>query len=152
MAVIDLTKLIDHERERSNAERWQILGLSDLTQELPPIPWLCEPIGLAPGAVALFAGYGYSRKTMALQSLGLSIAAGRPAWGLHSVRKGVVLHLDYEQGRRITQERYQRLAYLKSLLDKGFLDTSLRWLPPADGWRRRRAEGTADQLSAAAGP
>ncbi len=110
MALIDLTKLIDHEKAKANSERWQILGLSDLTEELPPIPWLCEPIGLAPGAVALFAGYGYSRKTMALQSLGLSVAAGRPAWGLHSVRRGPVLHLDYEQGRRITQERYQRLA------------------------------------------
>lgn len=110
MALIDLTHLIDAEKAKVNAERWQILNLAALSEPLPPIPWLCEPIGLAPGAVSLFAGYGYSRKTMALQSLGLSVAAGRPAWGLHSVRKGPVLHLDYEQGRRITQERYQRLA------------------------------------------
>lgn len=32
--------------------------------------------------------------------------------------------------------RYQRLAYLKSLFSKGFLDTSLRWLPEAADWRR----------------
>lgn len=32
--------------------------------------------------------------------------------------------------------RYQRLAYLKSLFSRGFLDTSLRWLPEAAEWRR----------------
>src|SRR5258708_12686469 len=32
--------------------------------------------------------------------------------------------------------RYQRLAYLKSLLSSGFLDTSLRWLPSSLDWRR----------------
>jgi hypothetical protein len=32
--------------------------------------------------------------------------------------------------------RYQRLAYLKSLLSNGFVDTSLRWLPPSKEWRR----------------
>jgi hypothetical protein len=94
----------------SPLERWNLLGVSDLSTPLPPIPWVCEPLGLAPGAVSLVAGYGYSRKTMALQSLGLSVAAGRPAWGLWSVRKGPFVHLDYEQGRRLTQERYQRLA------------------------------------------
>jgi nucleoside-diphosphate-sugar epimerase len=47
-------------------------------------------------------------------------------------------------------ERYQRLAYLKALLGKGFLDTSLRWLPPAEGWRRRRSGDAPNPLQAAA--
>ncbi len=91
-------------------DRWNLLGVKDLSTELPPIPWLCEGVGLAPGAVSLFAGYGYSRKTMALQSAAVSVASGRRLWGLFDVRQGKALHLDYEQGRRITQERYQRLA------------------------------------------
>lgn len=91
-------------------ERWNLLGLSELSEPLPPIPWVCQSLRLAPGAVTLVAGYGYSRKTMALQSLALSVASGRPAWGVWSVRQGPVVHLDYEQGRRLTQERYQRLA------------------------------------------
>ena len=90
--------------------RWNLLGIAALSEDLPPIPWVCEAIGLAPGAVTLVAGYGYSRKTMAMQSLGLAVAAGKPLWGVWSVRKGPFLHLDYEQGRRLTQERYQRLA------------------------------------------
>lgn len=91
-------------------DAWNILGTRELAEPLPPIPWLCEPIRLAPGAVTLVAGYGYSRKTMALQSLALSVATGRSVWGLYSVRKGRVVHLDYEQGERLTKERYQRLA------------------------------------------
>jgi nucleoside-diphosphate-sugar epimerase len=47
-------------------------------------------------------------------------------------------------------ERYQRLAYLKALLGKGFLDTSLRWLPEADEWRRRRPDDVPNQILAAA--
>ncbi len=89
---------------------WNVLTAAGLATPLPPVPWVCGPLGLAPGAVSLFAGYGYSRKTMALQSLGLSVATGRPVWGLWSCRHGSFVHLDYEQGRRLTQERYQRLA------------------------------------------
>jgi len=94
----------------SQAGPWNLLNVPALAEPLPPIPWLCEPLRLAPGAVSLIAGYGYSRKTMALQSLALSVAMGRDVWGLWSCRKGRVVHLDYEQGRRLTSERYQRLA------------------------------------------
>lgn len=89
---------------------WNLLDVAELAKVLPPVPWVCEPLGLAPGAISLVAGYGYSRKTMAMQSLGLSVAAGKQVWGLFSARRGPFVHLDYEQGRRLTQERYQRLA------------------------------------------
>lgn len=103
-------KPLPKKAEPNPLERWNLLGVGELSQALPPVPWVCEPLGLAPGAVSLVAGYGYSRKTMAMQSLGLSVAAGRPVWGLWSARPGPFVHLDYEQGRRLTQERYQRLA------------------------------------------
>lgn len=104
--------LIDLERwkKQNAADQWNLLGVRALSEPLPPIPWLCEPMRLAPGAVTLVAGYGYSRKTMALQSLAVSVAAGKPLWSLFSVRRGRVVHLDYEQGARLTRERYQRLA------------------------------------------
>jgi hypothetical protein len=60
----------------------------------------------------LVAGYGFSGKTMAAQSLALSVATGRPVWGAWSVaRRGRVVHVDFEQGERLTAERYQRLAH-----------------------------------------
>lgn len=110
---VDLTGFIAEQEAKKRAAAtaaWNLLGTRELATPLPPIPWLCEPIRLAPGAVTLVAGYGYSRKTMALQSLALSVATGKSVWGLYSVRRGRVVHLDYEQGRRLTKERYQRLA------------------------------------------
>jgi nucleoside-diphosphate-sugar epimerase len=48
--------------------------------------------------------------------------------------------------------RYQRLAYLKSMFSKGFLDTSLRWLPEAAEWRRPDPARDQDEpLAVAAG-
>lgn len=79
-------------------------------EPLPPVPWLVEKLDLTPGAPAMFAGYGYSRKTLAAQALALSIAAGRRIWGEFACRSGRVLHIDYEQGNRLSRERYQRLA------------------------------------------
>jgi RecA-family ATPase len=127
-----LTILEDFIREAETSARkaatdaWNLLNTRDLAESLPPVPWLCEPIGMAPGAVSLVAGYGYSRKTMALQSLALSVAAGRPLWGVYSVRSGPVVHLDYEQGRRLTQERYQRLARGMGFELEDLADDSLR--------------------------
>jgi hypothetical protein len=89
---------------------WGLLSVDDLAAELPPVPWVCKSLGLAPGALTMVAGYGYSRKTMAMQSLGLSVASGKDAFGVWTVERGAFVHLDYEQGRRLTQDRYQRLA------------------------------------------
>ncbi|MFO0679990.1 MAG: AAA family ATPase [Polyangiaceae bacterium] len=88
----------------------EILSATDLARPLPPVTYAVPYLGIASGAPVLFAGYGYAGKTMALQSLALSAAAGKGLWGLLSVRRTRVLHLDYEQGHRITTERYQRLA------------------------------------------
>lgn len=83
---------------------------TEIFAPLPPIPWLVQGLGLAPGRPALFAGYGFSGKSIAAQDLALAVASGRKAWGVYSARRGPVLHLDYEQGARLTSERYQRLA------------------------------------------
>lgn len=76
----------------------------------PPEPnWLVKAFGWVAGPAHLVAGYGGSGKTFALQSAALSIAAGRAVWGYYPSRRGAVLHLDYEQGPRVTIERYHRL-------------------------------------------
>jgi len=89
---------------------WAGLGVADIFAQLEPINHLIEPLDLCPGAPALVAGYGYSGKTVAIQSAAVSIAAGFPVWGMFPARRGRVLHVDYEQGPRLTRERYQRLA------------------------------------------
>lgn len=106
-------------------------GFSEIFAALPPVDWLVRHLDIAPGAATLIAGYGFSGKTMAAQSMCVSVATGRTLWGQLAVKKGRVLHLDYEQGKRLTFERYQRLT--RGLdIDPRELEATLRTrcLPP----------------------
>jgi hypothetical protein len=86
------------------------IGAIEMAKPLPPVTFLIDALGIAPGAPVCVAGYGFAGKTLALQSLALSLAADRPVWGVHAAKRARVLHIDYEQGSRLTCERYQRLA------------------------------------------
>jgi hypothetical protein len=77
---------------------------------LPPIDWTVEGLDICPGAPVVVAGYGFSAKTVAWQSAAVSVCAGVPIWGSFATRQGRVVHLDFEQGSRLTYERYQRLT------------------------------------------
>lgn len=104
---------------------WPVIGHQEIFAPLPPIPWLCEGLGLAPGAPAVLGGYGFSGKTMAAQAMALAVACGAPIWGTYPARQGRVLHVDYEQGSHLTRLRYQRLARGMSLVpDEGALSLS----------------------------
>lgn len=81
----------------------------ELAKPLPPKPWLCEELRIAPGAVTIVGGAGFGGKTLALQAFALAVASGKKLWGQYDVRQGKVLHLDYEQDD-LTVWRYQRLA------------------------------------------
>lgn len=87
-----------------------IIDTAGIFAPLPPIPWVCQGLGLAPGAASMLAGYGFSGKTVIAQSLGLSIASGKDVFGIWSAKRGPVIHFDYEVGERLLRERYQRLA------------------------------------------
>lgn len=84
----------------------------DLEQPMPALSYLVRELGLVagPGAPHLVAGYGFSGKTFAVQSMLLSLAAGLPVWGAFPIARPLrVLHVDLEQGE-LTQRRYQRLS------------------------------------------
>lgn len=116
----------------ARAELFNIVGAGELFKPLDAVKWLCRDLRIAPGAPSLFGGYGYSGKSIGLQSFGLSVAAGLPVWGSMTCSCGHVLHLDYEQGFRITAGRYQRLANhlgidprsLQGALECGILPTA----------------------------
>ena len=91
----------------------RLLYGAELAEPLPDLPHLVREIGLVAGGGAphLVAGYGYSGKTLAMQALILALAAGAKVWGTHSIRQAYrVVHVDKEQGSRLTKRRYQRLA------------------------------------------
>jgi hypothetical protein len=90
----------------------------DLAPELPfDELWTPEPeanlvvpaMGLAPGPVHLVTGSWYTGKTLFLITLGLAIASGRDAFGVHRVKRGKWMHFDHEMGRRHMKRYLQRL-------------------------------------------
>lgn len=87
-----------------------VVDAAEIARPLPSLSYLVPSLGIASGAPVLVAGYGFSGKTVSLQSFALSIASGRPLWGVYGVRQGRVRHFDFEQGSRVTHERYQRLS------------------------------------------
>lgn len=99
-----------------------LLTWAQVAAPLPKVNWTLEGLGIAPGAVTIVGGAGGGGKTMALQALILAVASGRPVWGHFATVQGRAIHIDYEQGDRITRERYQRMANAMRI--------DLRCLPP----------------------
>jgi hypothetical protein len=95
--------------------RPKVLTAMEIFAPLPPVNWLCQALGLAPGAPGLLAGYGYSGKTVSVQDFALAVATGKLAWGSVPVRAGRVVHFDWEQGSFLTRLRYQRLARARGI-------------------------------------
>ncbi len=101
--------------EGSKPKAWPALDAPGIFAPLEPINYIIRGLDLCPGAPAMVAGYGFSGKTVALQSAALAIATGERVWGTYEAKRGRVLHVDYEQGQRLTRERYQRLALALSV-------------------------------------
>ena len=84
-----------------------------LAAPLPELEYIIAEIGMVAGGGAphLVAGYGFAGKTLACQAMALALAAHRSVWGAYRApREMRVLHVDHEQGERLTRRRYQRLA------------------------------------------
>jgi hypothetical protein len=129
----------------SSSETTTILTAPEIAAPLPDLEYLVREIGLVAGGGAphLLAGYGFSGKTVAAQSMALSLAADVPIWGVYRTRKRSVLHVDLEQGERLTLRRYQRLALAMGVNLAGLGDgLAVAVMPPltltiADGARWR---------------
>jgi hypothetical protein len=98
-------------RRTSSADVIPSEGVDEIFAPLPPLEWVVRDLEIAPGAVTLMAGYGYAGKTAAIQSLEIELASGLPIWGKFEVEAPMpIVHVDYEQGKRLTYERWQRLG------------------------------------------
>lgn len=101
---------IDSKRGVAESRMVPVYSTAQLFERLPPQRWAVSGLHIGPGRPTLFAGYGGSAKTMALQSLALACASGRAVWGKFETAPISVLHIDYEQTMYATAKRYQRLA------------------------------------------
>jgi hypothetical protein len=100
---------------RTSAEG-SIMGPAAIFAPLEPVAYVIRALDLCPGAPALWAGYGFSGKTLAAQAAALALAGDvGKVWSAFAAPRARVLHLDYEQGSRLTRERYQRLAFAMML-------------------------------------
>lgn len=97
--------------------RMALLDGPALAAPLPPLDYLVHQLGISSGSGAphLLAGYGFSGKTVAAQSMALALVAGRCVWGAFHSQERRVIHIDLEQGDRLTRRRYQRLALAMSV-------------------------------------
>lgn len=97
--------------ERKKKRRFEFITPDAFCAPVPPIKYVIEALDLCPGPPAMFAGFGYSGKTMSAQALLLAIATGGRAWGFFTpAMRGPVVHIDHEQGENLTRMRYHRLA------------------------------------------
>lgn len=110
-------------------EKIELLGGSEIFAPLGPIPYLLEVLDICPGAPTLFAGLGFSAKTLLAHALGLAVACGAPTWGAYPVQPGRVVFLDFEQGQYLTRRRIQRMARGMGLVPDGD-DLRLASMPP----------------------
>lgn len=104
------TQLVKPAGEKAKT-RFPLMTAEDMLAGDEPIPWVVEGL-LSIGEPTLVVGGAGSGKTSAMVALALSVAAGRPVWGMFPVaRPGPVVHIDYEQGKTL---RRTYLAFAKS--------------------------------------
>lgn len=92
------------------AARIQTIGPADIFAPLPEFPFIIPGLSIGPGRPTMIAGYANVGKTVIAQSMALSVCTGRPVFGVYSVKRGRVLHLDGEIGQYLARSRYQRLT------------------------------------------
>jgi hypothetical protein len=97
--------------DRSVVGTW--LGPPEIFGPLPAVNAVLSELDISVGAPVIVAGFGYSMKTLSCQSFVTALAAGCRVWDRFDVGTTLrrVAHVDGEQGRRLTCERYQRLAH-----------------------------------------
>lgn len=104
------------------------VSVDDLFAPQGEAAFLVRGLGVSPGAPTGLFGQGYVGKTIIAQTLGMAVSLGAPVWGVYAVRRGRVLHLDHEQGLRVTATRYQRLARAAGVWAddfRGWLDVAI---------------------------
>jgi len=112
---------IEQAKEQTKKEKLQrVFNLMDaaaIFEPLDPPFYLVPLLRMGPGRPSMIAGYGGAGKTIAAQSLALSVATGRDVWAsedgkqmLQGTVKTKVLHLDRDQGSVRARRQYHRLA------------------------------------------
>lgn len=93
-----------------DAARAALISTAEIAKDEPPRPYPIRGLPMRTGPVTLMIAYAYSGKSVALQSMLLSVATGHKVWGQFSCERGRTIYVDGEQGITETKDRYRRLA------------------------------------------
>lgn len=92
---------------------------TSILDPLGPKNYLIPELNIGPGHPVGFFAYSWSGKSIIVQDLVLSVATGTPVFGQFLCKRGsTVRHIDHEQGRHETLDRYQRLARARGITAK----------------------------------
>lgn len=108
---------------------FRFLTYEELCAPLEPVHYAIEALDMCPGRPVQLTGTGFSGKTIAMQSMAVSVIAGRRVWGQFFCRQGKVAHLDWEMGRRASLRRYRRLCLGLGVLWEQDIAPQLRFAP-----------------------
>ena len=78
-----------------------------------PCKWLCQALQIGPGRCCFFCSAPGIGKTILLQTFAVCVATGRNVFDDLSFkinRSGPVVHIDYDQGKEASYERYQAIC------------------------------------------
>ncbi len=143
---------------KSDGMAWRpIVHIADISRAFNRVREIAEIVRRTiPGSSITYAeGAGPDKRSYRVDcsKIAIQLPKFRPQWTADAGAKE--LYARYSEFGLAPEDfegaRYQRLAYLKSLLSSGFLDASLRWLPSSHEWRRRSPIETATPPLAAAG-
>lgn len=74
------------------------------------VPMLVPDLDIGPGRPIGTWGAPGGGKNVTVQSIGISIATGKPVFGSYACTQGRVLHITYDYGAQATSLRYRQLA------------------------------------------
>lgn len=111
---------------------FETLFAPELARALPPVPWVCQGLTIAPGRPTIICGIGGVGKSWFAQALMLAGACDVEFLGRFRCKPGMrSVYVDYEQGQYQTQQRFQLLAGAMGVKSLSALDRRIgyTWRP-----------------------
>lgn len=143
----DISALLDASKPKTLLDRWQMRSLTDAYADRPPTQYVVDGLLAMP---SLTIGYGSpaGMKSMLFGDMAICVAKGEP-WltglpteagqtvkAFRTVESGV-LWIDYDNGIRRTDERFEALAKARNLPENApvhYVSMAQPWLDATDGY------------------
>lgn len=126
MAIQAEPTTVVREKDPLMAKLAELVSFVPLEQfEKPPTAADCliPALGIVHGPPNTFIGASFVGKTLVSMSGALDVATGRLFWGVWECKRAKVLHLDHEQGRHATIERFVRLCRARGIEPRDVVGT-----------------------------